>query len=181
MSEVDDEQVEMAMFIANESHAEQRDKCGLPYIYHPLRVMARLGEATPEEKAAALMHDVIEDTDVEFDDLRGIFPDEVIDMLDLLTRRDGETHRDYLQRIINSGNVMALRVKLADLHDNANIERANNCPDEKIRQDILGMIKSRYLPAIELVTSELIRLGGSIDIWTGDVDLTFMEETQDEQ
>jgi len=54
--------LERAIAIAAAAHAGQVDKAGQPYILHPLRVMLRV--ATEHERIAAVLHDVVEDTDV---------------------------------------------------------------------------------------------------------------------
>jgi hypothetical protein len=99
--------------IAEQAHRDQHDKLGKPYIEHPRRVAARV--LTPEAKAAALLHDVIEDSGITADDLRaqGI-PSDVIDCVLLLTRDVPD--EEYYRRIRSDD--FALTVKLADLADN---------------------------------------------------------------
>lgn len=166
-------------------HGDQMDKSGVPYFYHPLRVLTRLAKhhhgASEDECIAALLHDVIEDTDVTFETLREMgYQEGVLTLLDLLTKREDESHGEYMLRIIKSNNLSALRVKLADLHDNSNITRANACADEKVRQTILSMIESRYIPAIAMVRIRIIQLGGDPDdIWSGDVDIELEEIEHD--
>ena len=60
-----------AMQIAFEAHKDQTDKSGLPYLYHPIH----LAEQMTEENAVcvALLHDVVEDTDVTFEELEDIW------------------------------------------------------------------------------------------------------------
>lgn len=59
--------LEKAIVIATQAHTAQVDKGGNPYILHPLRVMLKM--STEEEMVAAVLHDVIEDTKVNADDL----------------------------------------------------------------------------------------------------------------
>jgi (p)ppGpp synthase/HD superfamily hydrolase len=109
------------------------DKSGRPYYLHPLRVAMRLIHCTPEERHAALLHDVVEDTPLTLDDLRALgYSDEVIELVDILTRRmpEGESHRQYLERIVASRNPKALRVKLADVLDNMSPARSRSLPPE---------------------------------------------------
>ncbi|NUO09286.1 MAG: hypothetical protein HUU08_11500 [Candidatus Brocadia sp.] len=67
--------LEHALQISVKAHAGQKDKAGEPYIFHPIRVMARC--SSPEAKVIALLHDTIEDTEITFDNLkRDGFPDD---------------------------------------------------------------------------------------------------------
>lgn len=113
------------------AHEGQIDKSGRPYYLHPLRVAMRLAFFSIEERHAALLHDVVEDTRVTLTDLRGEGYDErVLELVALLTRDlpRGESHRDYLQRIVDSRSVEALRVKLADVYDNLSPARMRWLP-----------------------------------------------------
>lgn len=75
-----------AITIAARAHDGQVDKSGNPYILHPLRVMMNCESET--EKICAILHDVIEDTNITFEDLkRQEFSDEIITVLDCLTKR----------------------------------------------------------------------------------------------
>lgn len=137
-----DELVAAADRIAETAHEGQTDKAGLAYIEHPRRVASRLTD--PEAKAAALLHDVLEDCDVSADDLRshGV-PQGVIDCVDLLTRREGVSNDVYYERI--RSDERALSVKLADMADNTDPERLRLLPAEtqdKLRRKYRGAYNS---------------------------------------
>lgn len=120
MAEDDDGMLENAIHIAVEAHRGQVDKAGAPYILHPLRLMMRM--QTPLERIAAVLHDVVEDSGWTLDELRREgFSDEVIDAVDGLTRRDGETYEAFIERAAQ--HPVARRVKLADLEDNMDMRR----------------------------------------------------------
>ena len=109
-----------AIEIAARAHDGFNDKCGEPYILHPLRVM--LSRKEELERICAVLHDVIEDTELTLDDLRNEgFSEEVILILDCLTKRPGEKYEDYISRIITNEN--ACHIKLADLNDNMDPSR----------------------------------------------------------
>ena len=75
-----------------------------------------------EEQIAALLHDVVEDTDWTQDHLRGEgFTAPVIDAIACLTHADDGTYEDYIENL--SSDPIARRVKLADLTDNMNLLR----------------------------------------------------------
>ena len=109
--------IDIALRIATSAHAGQLDRDGSPVVLHPLAV-GLMGH-TDEEKIAGFLHDVVEDTDYTFDDLlqQGI-PTGIVNALRLLTRDEGISYDDYLQRIIDSENPIALQVKYNDLQHN---------------------------------------------------------------
>jgi (p)ppGpp synthase/HD superfamily hydrolase len=112
--------LERAIAIAAGAHEGQRDKGGAPYILHPLRVM--LAMSSDEDRTAAVLHDVLEDTPWTADALRREgFSDAVVDAVESLTRRAGETFDDFILRA--RSNAIARRVKLADLADNMDLGR----------------------------------------------------------
>lgn len=114
-----------AMVIAYNAHMGQVDKVGVPYIYHP----AHLAEQMDSEYAccAALLHDVVEDTDVTFEELEKDFPKEVIDAVRLLTHDLNVDYMDYVSKIKN--NEIARKVKIADLTHNSDSTRLVNITD----------------------------------------------------
>src|SRR5215217_9307971 len=112
--------IEDAIKLALEKHHGQTDKAGEPYILHPLRVMAQM--QTEVEQIVAVLHDVVEDSDVTLDDLRRMgYSEEIVTAIDHLSRRDGESYDNFIQRI--KPNPLALRVKLGDLRDNMDLRR----------------------------------------------------------
>jgi (p)ppGpp synthase/HD superfamily hydrolase len=145
--------------IMRHAHEGQLDKSGRPYYLHPLRVAMRLVHCTPEERHAALLHDVVEDTPLTLDDLKALgYSDEVLELVDILTRRlpAGESHRVYLERIVDSGNVKALRVKLADVLDNMSPARSRSLPPEH-----QGM-KHRFAKDLERIVDALQEMGDEL-------------------
>ncbi len=96
------------------------DKAGQPYLLHCLRVMQGVND--PLAKQVAVMHDLVEDTDVTFDDLRKQgFADSVIDALQLVTHVTSDSYADYVVRL--KSNELARQVKLSDLRDNYSLDR----------------------------------------------------------
>ncbi|OFA09049.1 HD domain-containing protein [Duganella phyllosphaerae] len=112
--------VERAIAIAEQQHAGQVDKAGRPYIAHPLRVMKAM--SNDAERIVAILHDVIEDTDLTLNQLAAEgFPGYVLEALDSVTRRAGETYEAFVARAAK--NPIGRRVKYADLQDNADLAR----------------------------------------------------------
>ena len=110
-------QIEIALEIALKAHKGQRDLDGKPVILHPLTVA--LKGNNEDEIVAGLLHDVVEDTGYSFDDLlnAGISA-KVVDALRLLTHEKGTDYLDYVRRINDSDNPIAINVKCNDLEHN---------------------------------------------------------------
>jgi (p)ppGpp synthase/HD superfamily hydrolase len=112
--------LERAILIAAQAHLGQRDKARAPYILHPLRLMMRM--ESEAAMIAAVLHDVVEDSDWTLERLRGEgFSEEVLQAVDCLTHRDGETYDEFIARV--RVNKIASQVKIADLEDNMNVKR----------------------------------------------------------
>lgn len=112
--------LEEAIGIAVQAHHGQTDRAGAPYILHPLRMMFALH--SDAERMAAVLHDVVEDTEWTLDALRERgFPEEVVTAVDHLTRREGESYEAFIDRA--AGDLVARRVKVADLEDNLDVRR----------------------------------------------------------
>lgn len=126
--------VEKSIRIALDAHRGQKDKSGQPYILHPLRLA--LSISGEYEFLAAMLHDVLEDSDYTADDLlRHGFPQEVVAAATCLTHTKDEDYFAYIQRI--KDNKIARSVKKADLQDNLNILRLNAVTEkdfERIRK-----------------------------------------------
>jgi (p)ppGpp synthase/HD superfamily hydrolase len=115
--------LERAIAIAAAAHAGQVDKAGQPYILHPLRVMLRV--ATEHERMAAVLHDVVEDTDVTLHALAAEgFASEVIAAVEALTKRPGESRMQAAERA--AANPIARVVKLSDNAENMDLSRIAN-------------------------------------------------------
>ena len=131
-----------AMMIAFNAHKEQFDKTGLPYIFHPLH----LAEQMTDENSVcvALLHDVVEDTDITIEDLQKEgFTEEIIDSLKLLTHNSDAPYMEYVKLI--KTNSTARLVKLADLKHNSDLTRLNEISEEDIKR------YNKYQEAIKLL------------------------------
>ncbi len=125
------ELLDKALLIATNAHHGQFDKGGIPYILHPLKVMHYLKSDDEELMAMALLHDVVEDTNVTYADLReaGI-TERVIAALKLLTKIPGQTLGEYKEAIFSSKDAML--VKRADLRHNSDIRRLKGVTEKDI-------------------------------------------------
>lgn len=136
--------LERAIALAVRAHAGQTDLLGMPYVLHPLRVMLRMDDLTA--MTAAVLHDVLEDSDLELEDLRAHrFPEEVLSAVDALTRRSGEDYEEYIRRA--GSHPLARRIKIADLTDN--VTRTRLLPERPDRE--LRLL--RYRRALEILST----------------------------
>jgi (p)ppGpp synthase/HD superfamily hydrolase len=137
-----------AIRTAVDMHGTQTDKSGNLYVEHPLAVMERMHRKGNGHKIVAVLHDVLEDTSCSVEDLN-FLPQELIDTISLLTKFSSEeTYGHYIDRILNSGNEMAIEVKLADLSHN--YYRLAFLKDEKTRK----RLHKKYAPAIKKLLRE---------------------------
>jgi len=142
------EQTKNAMRIAYEAHKDGFDKSDLPYIYHPTHLAEQMDNETA--CCAALLHDVVEDTGLSFEDLKnkGV-SDKALDIIRILTHDDSsEEYMAYIHRIKESGNADAVKIKLADLKHNSDITRLG-----KVEPKLLNRVE-RYKAAYELLLSQ---------------------------
>lgn len=131
--------LEKAIELAVDKHKGQLDKAGMPYILHPLFVMTKMDSEI--EKIVAVLHDVVEDTDVTFEDLKAMgFSAEILAALDCVTKRDEEDYVQFIKRA--KSNPIAAKVKLADLEHNMDLKRIKDVTDKDIER-----IVKRYKPA----------------------------------
>ena len=136
------ENTKKALKLCFEAHREQVDKSGLPYVFHPLHLAEHMADETTT--VAALLHDVVEDTDYTLEDLREMgFPQETIDALALLTHDPEVPYMEYVSQIAK--NPVAKAVKIADLKHNSDLSRLDSV-DEKILKR-----REKYLQALALL------------------------------
>ena len=144
--------LEHAIQFAVMAHAGQVDKLGRSYVLHPLRVMVGVSVHGDETMAAAVLHDVIEDTPWRIADLLNEgFPPEVVNAVSLLSRPPAgtpnrPTYKQFIRRIKDSGNVMAFAIKIQDIFDN--LGRLHELPPEE------QTIAQRYQDALAILRGE---------------------------
>ena len=125
--------INKALAIAFEAHKNQSDKAGHPYILHPLHIADQMkGEFAV---CVALLHDVVEDSGMTFEKLsdEGI-PATVIAALKILTHDQSVPYMDYIKNIKESGNSLAINIKLADLRHNSDLSRLDNIDERMIQR-----------------------------------------------
>ena len=137
-------QSEKAYEIAKRAHLGQVDKAGEDYIKHPQKVASFV--KSDEEKAVAYLHDVIEDTELTLEDLHEYeFSKEVIEAVDIITKKKGEDYQSYLNSV--KKNKLARAVKLVDLRHNSDLTRLTKVTEKDIER------KEKYQKAIDFLNS----------------------------
>lgn len=136
--------IEQAITLACERHKGQIDKCNEPYILHPIRVMMSLNSKV--ERVVAVLHDVLEDTDTTFEELREMFGQTIAEAVFALSRQKNESWEDFIRRVCS--NELAMRVKRADISDNMSPLRLYKLePETRIR------LRKKYTWAINYMDS----------------------------
>lgn len=124
------ERLMTALELCRKLHAGQVDKCGQPYWIHPFTVAMSYFSEYRDVKSISfaivgLLHDIPEDTGMTVEALAQLIEltNEEIAALKLLTRQDGVSYDEYIDSIGESGNEIAIDVKLYDLLHNMNLDR----------------------------------------------------------
>ena len=131
-----------ALKLCFEAHKEQVDKSGMPYVFHPFHLAEQMTEEATT--VVALLHDVVEDTDISFENLeiQG-FSDEILNALKLLTHDKSIPYMDYVAEI--KKNIIATKVKLADLKHNSDLTRLSVVDEKTLNR------KKKYEKAIKFL------------------------------
>lgn len=149
MEKGDKLQIRKAFDVALEAHKDMRRKSGEPYIYHPIAVAVivadELGLGTTSV-VCALLHDVVEDTELSLDDINGMFGERVAKIIDGLTKISGvfdqhsslqaENFRKMLLTL--SDDVRVILIKLADrMHNMRTLDSMKRDKQLKIASETL--------------------------------------------
>jgi len=129
--------VNKALKIAYAAHHGQLDYNGIPYIFHPIHLAEQMEDEV--SCCAALLHDVVEDTNVTMAQLAREFPNEVIDVLKLLTHDKDVEYFTYVRAI--KENPVAVKIKLADIAHNSDQSR---CIGSGLTEEQLACWREKY-------------------------------------
>ena len=136
------EQFQIALELAVEKHKNQTDKAGNPYILHPLHVMENVN--SKEGKIVAILHDIIEDTDITEDYLFKIgLSKRIVDAVVALTRSEDMDYQEYIKNL--GSNPLAKEVKLADLEHNMDLKRLPTLEEKDLERNRKYQIAYHYL------------------------------------
>lgn len=119
--------------LITEHHAGQVDKGGEPYIFHLFAVEGLLLEEDFEIRIIALLHDIVEDTEVTMENLQEWgYPSRVLEAVYALTKKEGQSQEEYLANILL--NFDAVKVKIADLKHNMDLTRLSSITDKDLER-----------------------------------------------
>ncbi len=137
-----EELLKLAEKIATKAHTGQMDKVGVEYINHPRTVSSMC--VSIEAKIVGWLHDVVEDTDVTFEDLRNSgFPENILEALRCVTKEENYQLDEYYLRI--KKNELAREVKLADLTHNSDLSRIPESVSEEFKNKMIKKHKQYML------------------------------------
>lgn len=135
------------------AHKGQRDKAGEAYWVHPFQVSTLIKGGGEVDKIVALLHDILEDTQYTYSDLKEMgYTDEVLIPLVLLTKTKGEDYNKYLDRVVR--NPIAIRVKMADLTHNMDI---NRLPLEDRDTEVVRKRTEKYRKAYKRLQNVILK------------------------
>ena len=140
-ADISDGSLKRAIEIATEARRGQVDKANEPYILHSKRVMDQVD--TLNEKIVGVLHDVVEkNSQWPLIRLAGEgFSPAIIQAVDAMTRRTGESYEDFVSRAV--AHPISRAVKVADLKDNIDMARRSGLDDSKY-QKALDRVGERY-------------------------------------
>lgn len=125
------EKTKKALKLCFLAHRDQVDKSGIPYVFHPFHLADQM--QSEETVITALLHDVMEDTEISFEELSSEgFGEEVMAALLLLTHKKGVDYMDYVRAI--RSNPIARAVKIADLKHNSDLSRLDEIDEKAIKR-----------------------------------------------
>ncbi len=147
---------EAADLLAQQAHGTERTRAGILFIDHVRRVASSVtDDPDPDAVLAALLHDTVEKGSLSWDDLRAAGAHErLVDVVDALTERDGETLEEYLARC--AADPLALRIKRADIGDKLTLTELD------VHPTVLPLLRERALQRLRLL-DELAGLGRPSD------------------
>ncbi len=136
-----------AIKFAYQAHLGQADHNDVPYIFHPYHLAEQMDDET--SCTVALLHDVVEDTEITVEDLKAEFPPEVIMAVVLLTHDPCKDYFEYVNEL--KDNPIAKKVKLADLAHNLDESRLVGAG---FTEEQLAYRKKKYMRAKEILLEE---------------------------
>ena len=137
----------MAMQIAYQAHAGQKDKSGVPYIYHPIHLAEQMEDE--DTTCVALLHDSVEDSHITIGELEQIFPRQITEAIALMTHHKSVDYLDYVRNL--KDNPIARTVKLADLAHNLDESRLRGCAG--IDEEAKLLRRTKYMKAVDILTA----------------------------
>lgn len=136
-----------AIILATQLHERQKDKAGNPYIEHCFKVMLKVNSL--EEKIIAILHDTIEDCNYDVYSIALEFNEQIAIAVNLLTKNPEDNYETYIDKLIASNNINALKVKQADLEVNMDLSAFSIITDKDLKRN------EKYLKALKKIKYNL--------------------------
>lgn len=134
--------IKKAMELAYDYHKDQLDKGCMPYIFHPYHLAEQM--ETEHEICVALLHDILEDTNLCTGELRDAgFPEEWIEDIKRLTKSPDQTYKEYILALAPYD--VCRKVKLADLKHNSDLTRLSGIWEQDMKR------KEKYQKFIKIL------------------------------
>jgi len=134
--------INKALNLMYEAHKGQKDKGNIPYVFHPYHIAEQMN--TEDEIIVALLHDVIEDTNITLEDIKSYgFNNNILEALKVITHDKNINYIDYINKI--SKNKLATKIKIRDLKHNIDISRIPNPTEEDYNR------VNQYKKALEIL------------------------------
>ena len=134
-----------ALKLCYAAHRDQVDKSGMPYVFHPLHLAEQMDDE--DSIVAALLHDVVEDTEYTLRDLEALgFPPQVLEAVGMMTHDPAVPYLEYAAKLRD--NPVARTVKLADLRHNSDLSRLDTVDEKALRR------VEKYKQAIRILEEE---------------------------
>ena len=137
----------LASKIAYKAHEGQTDKAGVPYIFHPIHIAEQMDNE--ESCVVALLHDVIEDSNITLEYLSKYFSEDIIEALRILNKEENDDYVEYIKRV--KTNKLATKVKLKDLEHNMDLTRLDEINDDDRNRSKKYSDAIRYLEDVETI------------------------------
>lgn len=126
-----EEQLEKAINLASIQHYGQKDKSGKPYIFHLIHVMNNVEEL--DAKVVAILHDILEDTDMTKNDLLSLgFSEDIVNAIEVLTKPKQQAYIDYIENV--NKHPLARKVKMIDLKHNMDLTRLETITEKDLKR-----------------------------------------------
>lgn len=138
------QKINKIMQLVYDLHSGQKDKSGVPYIYHVIHVAEQMN--TEDETIVALLHDTLEDTELNPNYIKNNCGEHILKAVKLLTHKKNEPYFDYIMKI--KDNPLARKVKIADLKHNMDLTRIANPSDNDFKR------VEKYKKALEILENE---------------------------
>lgn len=131
-----------ALFVSNTVFKDTYDKGGNPYMEHLYSVSDSFEDE--DYKVVGLLHDILEDKGFTEEDLLSLgFTKEQVDAVSIVTKKKDESYSDFIDRIIESDNDIAIQVKYSDMTNNMDLSRMNNSSIEE-KEYVKNKYKNEY-------------------------------------